>query len=332
MLQELYIRNYALIEELTIRFAPTLNVLSGETGAGKSIIVDALGLILGDKARTSLIRTGSDTCVVEGRFTLSETHPVRRVLNRGGIDHTGQNDLTIRRIISTAGTSRSFVNGQQVGVRELGGITRLLVDIHGQHEHQYLLTVKNHLALLDQYGDLGRELKQYQESYRRVKDLENQIERLTMDEREKERRMDMVRHAVAEIERAELKEGEDEELEREYRVLKNYERLVTAVGGAYELLRGGEPSAAGLLEQAIVQVSSVSEVADDIGRVLQDLEAARAVLDDGAHTLQSYVDGIDYEPGRIDRIQSRIELIKGLKKKYGDTIEQVQHYRGDCER
>jgi DNA repair protein RecN (Recombination protein N) len=332
MLRELYIKNYALIEELTIQFTPNLNVLSGETGAGKSIIVGALGLILGDKAKTSLIRTGSDSCVVEGRFVLPTGHPVYRALEESGVDCSGRDELVVRRIISSAGTSRSFVNGQQVGVRELGGITDLLVDIHGQHEHQSLLTVRNHLALLDQYGDLGPDLERYRECYRRVRELDAQIERLTMDEREKERRMDILRHAVSEIERAELRDSEDEELEQEYRVLKNYERLVTAVGGAYELLRAGEPSAAGLLEQAVEQVRGVSGVAEDIRRVAEELESARVVIDDSAHTLQSYVEGIEYEPGRIDRIQGRIELIKGLKKKYGDTIEQVAGYRDRCVR
>lgn len=332
MLKELYIKNYALIEELTLEFSGRLNVLSGETGAGKSIIVGALSLILGEKARTSLIRTGAETCVVEGRFELPAGHPVFSALEGAGVDCSGQEGLVIRRILSSSGTSKSFVNGQQVGVRELNTITELMVDIHGQHEHQSLLNVRTHLALLDEYGGLEADLERYRHSFYKVRGLQEQIDSLTMDEREKERRIDMLRYAMNEIDQARLREGEDEELEQEYRVLRNYEKLVSSVSEAHALLRSGEPSAAGMVEEAVKRVNAVGDVGSDIARVLEDLEAAGRVLDDCAHTLQSSVENIEYEPGKIDRVQSRIELIKLLKKKYGATIKSIQAYRQQCEK
>ncbi len=149
MLKELLIKNYALIEEVTVRFEPRLNVLSGETGAGKSIIVGALGLVLGDAGKTSLIRSGTGSCVVEGRLEIGAGHPVRELLAAKGVECGEGEDLVLRRIISTAGSSKSFVNGLQVTAKDLQEITDLLVDVHGQHEHQSLLNVRNHLSLLD---------------------------------------------------------------------------------------------------------------------------------------------------------------------------------------
>jgi DNA repair protein RecN (Recombination protein N) len=331
MLRELYIKNFALIEDLTLRFDGNLNILSGETGTGKSIIVGALGLVLGDKARTTLIRTGADQCVVEGRFSIDGEHPVHRLLEERGVALEGGEDVIIRRVITTAGTSRSYINGQQVGVRDLGSVTDQLVDIHGQHEHQSLLNVKNHLHLLDHYGRLHREVASFKESFGRVKAIDEEIDRLAMDEREKERRMDMLQYALREIDQADLKdEKEDDLLEEQYRVLKNYERLATSVDRAYGLLRRDEASTVSLLEEALQAIEGIRSVSGDIDAIIGELESARNVIDESAHTLQGFVDGIDYEPGKIDRVLARMELLKNLKKKYGATIRDVLAYREEA--
>ncbi|MFW6138524.1 MAG: DNA repair protein RecN [Spirochaetota bacterium] len=331
MLKELYIKNYALIDELTVPFSEKLTVLTGETGAGKSIIIGALGLILGEKARTSNIRSGKDTCVVEGRIEVPAGHPIHSILLQKGIEGEEGTGIVVRRIITRSGTSKCFVNGLQVAVKDLQEITGALFDIHGQHEHQSLLNVKNHLFLLDQYGKLHQDLEAYRSRFRKIEELKKQIEEHTMDEKQKQRRMDILEYSINEIEQAELKEGEDEELEKEYRVLKNYEQLHSAVSGAYDSLKLNEYSALAMLESAIYGLSRARDYAEEIDRLVGELENARPVIEDIAYSLKHYIDGIEYQPGKIDKIQSRIVQIKGLKKKYGDSISEILEYKDRCQ-
>jgi len=330
MLKELYIKNYALIRELTVSFSRNLTILSGETGAGKSIIVGALGLILGEKAKTSLIRSGSDSCTVEGRIGVEKGHEVLGILREKGIESQDGEEIVIRRTITTEGVSKSYINGLQVSVRDLKEVTGVLIDIHGQHEHQSLLVVKNQLFLLDQYGALGDLLQKYRESFTRVEQLKGQIEQQTMDKRERERRIDMLQHSISEIAGASLTEGEDRDLEEEYRVLKNYEKLVSSINGAYELLSADERSAVSMTDEALGELEKVRDLAGEVGNLARELETTRDVIGDVASSLKAFVDGIDYEAGRIDAIQSRIELIKSLKKKYGETIEEIKDYGERC--
>jgi len=332
MLVELYIKNYALIEELTLHFSRKLTILSGETGAGKSIIVGALGLILGEKAKTSQIRSGADSCIVEGRFEVQHTHPVYTILEEKGIECSEGDTLVIRRIITRTGSSRSFINGLQVTVRDLLEVTALLVDIHGQHEHQSLLTVRNHLHLLDQYGKLSEDMAAYQKSYREVLRLKGEIQKRTIDEREKERKIDILSYSIAEIDRANIADGEEEYLKKEYKVLRNYESLVSSISEAYDPLKGEEFSALTLVEQALTALEKVREVSSEIGEIVDNLENARILIDESTSDLKQYIDGIEYEPGKIDIILSRLELIKNIKKKYGETVSQVQLYRSRCEK
>jgi len=324
MLRSLYIKNYALIDELTVNFSQNLTVLSGETGAGKSIIVGALGLVLGEKARLSSIRAGRELCVVEGRILVNESHPAVELLKQKGIPLEKGEEIVIRRVVSrNDGSSRSFINGLQVAVKDLQEITTLLIDVHGQHEHQSLLDVKNHLLLLDQYGKLWDTLEAYKKSYNMVQELKRSIDACTMDDREKLRRMDILQFSINEIEKAGLREGEDEQLEKEYRILKNYEKLVSSVGEAYNCLKADESSSLSMLEKALFELANVKEYAEEVSALISELENTRAVIEDVAYSLKGYIDGIEYEPGKIDKILSRMEHIKQLKRKYGATISEV---------
>jgi DNA repair protein RecN (Recombination protein N) len=330
MLKELYIKNYALIEELTIGFSENLTILSGETGAGKSIIVGALGLILGEKAKTSSIRSGTDQCLVEGRFIVPGGHPVIEQLSDLGIEYSNEDGIVIRRIITISSSSRCFINGLQVTTRDLRDITDLLVDIHGQHEHQSLLNVKNHLSLLDHYGKLGEELQKYQKSYNKTLELKREIARHIMDEREKERRIDILKYSIKEVEQAQLKDHEEEELEDEYKVLKNYEKLVSSIMNAYDSLSMHESSAITMLENALIEINRVKDYSNNINGIASELETTKIVIKEAARSLKDYIDGIEYEPGRLDAIQRRLELIKSLKKKYGSTIQEIEEYSSEC--
>jgi DNA repair protein RecN (Recombination protein N) len=330
MLKELYIKNYALIEEMTIAFSQNLTILSGETGAGKSIIVGALGLVLGEKAKTSSIRSGTGHCIVEGRFYLAKGHPVARKMAELGIAGDEEEGAVIRRVISASGTSKCFINGLQVALKDLRDITGILVDIHGQHEHQSLLNVRNHLFLLDQYGKLHKELGAYQQSYKKILHIKNELDARRIDEREKERRIDILRYSLNEIEQAHLAAEEDSELENQYRVLKNYDKLVTSVQNSYNFLRLHEDSSLTMLESALQELGGVKDFSEEMHEPVHELENARLIIEEAAMSLKNYIDGIEYEPGLIDRIQQRLALIKSLKKKYGDSIPEILRYAQKC--
>jgi DNA repair protein RecN (Recombination protein N) len=330
MLKELFITNYALIRELTVGFSKGLTVLSGETGAGKSIIIGALGLILGEKAKTSQIRAGSESCTVEGRFRVENGHQVHEILGRMGVEIKQEEDVVIRRTITSSGISKSYINNMQVTVHDLKEVTGTLIDIHGQHEHQSLLNVKNHLELLDQYGGHGELRAKYRASVKSAEDTEKQIDSLRMDKRERERRIDILQHTIGEIQSAALEDEEDRRLEEEYQVLKNYEKLVSAVGSAYELLSGEEISALSQVDKALGELERIRGLSEEIGELATELESTRDIVGAVASSLNGYIEGIDYEPGRIDVIQSRIELIRSLKKKYGDSIADIKAYRDEC--
>jgi len=326
MLRSLYIKNYALIDEFTVSFSENLTVLSGETGAGKSIIVGALGLVLGEKAKLSSIRSGRELCVVEGRIEVEENHPSIELLKEKGIPLEKGEEIIVRRVVSrNDGTSRSFINGLQVTLKELQEVTSLLIDVHGQHEHQSLLDVKNHLLLLDKYGKLWDTLEEYRKSYKRIQELKRFINECTIDDREKLRRMDILQFSINEIEKAQLKEGEDQQLEKEYQILKNYEKLVSSIGEAYSCLQVDESSSISMLEKALFELSKIKEYSEEIGAMISELQNTRAIIEDVTHSLKAYIEGIEYEPGKIDRILSRLEQIKQLKRKYGATISEVNN-------
>jgi len=333
MLNTLYIKNYALIDEIEIGFSRGLTILSGETGAGKSIIVGALGLLMGEKARISEVRSGEKLCVVEGRLTPPKGHTVYGILKARGIPVDQNEGIIVRRIVSRKdGGSKSFINSVQVTMKDLHDVMSALVDIHGQHEHQSLLVVKNHLGLLDRYGKLSEELEDFKDAFRRMEEIRKQIEDTRVDESEKLRRIDLLRYSINEIESASLEEGEDTALEDEYEVLKNYEKIFEAISKAYHYLKEGENSSVDLLDKAVLELGLVSEYSDVIKRALSELENAKLIIDEISYELKNYIESIEYEPGRIDRILGRLEQIKLLKKKYGKTIADIKNYLEKCKK
>ena len=235
MLESLIIRNFALIEDLSIDFGRGFNVLSGETGAGKSIIIGALGLILGGKSSSEMVRTGTDMASIEGLFSVSPDSAAVTMLAGAGID-TPSGELVIRRTVSADGKSRCFINGVLSNMTVLSELGALLVDIHGQHENQSLLKISLHLGMLDEFAGLAGSVDGMRGLVRELARLEEQLSALAMDDREKARRLDLNTHAIREIDAAGLRENEEAELEEENRLLSNFEKIHGAVESACETL------------------------------------------------------------------------------------------------
>ena len=325
MLKELNIKNFAIIDQLRVEFGPGLNVFTGETGAGKSIVVDALNLALGERASTDLVRTGAPEAVVEAAFELNSHGPaaVRRILEEQGIEAAPGEDIIIRRVISAAGKSKVYVNGSLTNLNTLAGIGALLADIHGQHEHQSLLSIDRQMDMLDSFGGLMGKREAFSGLYRRLHELRRQLGELEAGEREKAQREDLLRFQVNEIEAARLKEGEDEELAREQQVLANAEKLAGLAAAADQALYSAEGSALADMKRAIANVRDIAAIDGSLAPVLELLESGRAQIEESAREIASYADGVEFDPRRLEEIGDRLDLIQKLKKKYGGAIPEI---------
>jgi len=337
MLAELHIRNFAIIDELVIRFAPGLNVLTGETGAGKSIVIDAISAILGEKMGGEYVRSGSEAALVEATFELAEHNPTWRVLEEMGLS-AEDGTLLMARELYPSGRSRCRVNGRSATVSMLRDIGEHLVDIHGQHEHQSLLKVDHHRRVLDATGDsrLQQARERVRASYRRWRDLQDQLARLRLDEREKARRIDLLAFQRNEITQAQLQPGEDVALQEERSRLVHAERLAQAATQAYGLLYGGLTeegrSALDAASEAQRHLEDMARLDASLKPLLENLATAIYTLQDTAHELAAYQEKLEFNPARLDEIESRLELIQTLRRKYGSTIEEILAYGGQVDR
>jgi len=327
MLSELHITDFALVDELSIRFGPGLNVLTGETGAGKSIIIDAISAILGMRADYDLIRTGAQRAVVQAAFDVSDAPEARAAATEAGIE-SEEDLLLVTRELQASGKSQCRVNGRLATVSMLRALGRTLIDVHGQHEHQSLLSVSRHLDLLDAWaGPEVMELRaRFAERFRALASLDEQIEKLTTDARDRARKVDLYQFQIQEIDAAGLHDGEEEELEAERLRLANAEKLFLNAGQAYDRLRGDDALLDGLaacqeLLEGLAEVDrSASSLLDTVGSALYQLE-------DAAKELRTYRDSIEFNPERLEEVQERLIALQHLKRKYGDTIAEILAYR-----
>lgn len=324
MLRQLRIRDFAIIDTLTMDFGPGLNVLTGETGAGKSIVVDALGLTLGARAQTDMIRTGKNETTVEAYFDV----PSHEQLERLGI--TAEDGIILRRNLSSAGKGRAYINDTMVNVQTLFEVGRSLVDIHGQHEHQSLLSTENQRAMIDAYGKLLDERGDLEKLFHEVQSIRHELSTLRSGIREKEQRTDLLRFQMQEIDAASLRAGETEALTEERAILANLSKLNELTEGAYLLLYSGEGSSSEKLSLAISMLKEVSRIDQGIAETLALLESALPLVQDAATSLRSYGDRYDADPGRLDDVEERLELIKRLERKYGEGIEGILQHRDDA--
>jgi DNA repair protein RecN (Recombination protein N) len=325
MLRDITVRNFAIIDELKVGFTPGLNILSGETGAGKSIIIGALGIALGGRAYTEMVKTGAGEAVVEAFFDVRENP----VLDSLGIPST--DGVLIRRTVSAAGRSRAYVNDTMVTVQSLNDLGRTLVDVHGQHEHQSLLSSESQMAILDTFGGLGPQVVEFSALYGEVTALKKKIADMRIGARERAQRIDLLKFQVEEIETASLETGEEIKLEEERGILSNLVRLTELVEVSYDAVYGGEGSGLDKLNRTTDSLREMAEIDGGVSEVLELLEQAVPLVEDASHMLRGFKDRYDLDPARLEAVDDRLELIRALKKKYGDSVEDILLFHDEAQ-
>ena len=322
MLKVLHIENIAVIEKSDIEFGKGFNVMTGETGAGKSIVIDALGAVLGMRMSRDLIRTGEQSAMVTAVF---DNASASEWCEENGVDFS-ENELIIMRRINTEGKNICRVNGCPVTVAQLRALGMQLLDIHGQNDGTKLLDEKNHLKYLDSFGAVNK--KNYDEAYASYVDLKKQIDALNTDESEKARRVDMLTYQIDEIERANLKIGEMQELTERRSLMKNSGRLSEAVNNAFTALYGSERSegAVSLIEEAESAVSSSIKYSDKLSTISSLLSDLRYSAEDVAEQLRDMRADLDFSPNELDEVENRLDLLKRLTRKYGSDEGEVLEF------
>ena len=336
MLKSLSIRNYALIESVDIEFESGLNILTGETGAGKSIIIDALSLILGDRASSDVVRKGNDKAIVEGILGIAGNQRVKILLEQNEIEL--QDDLILRREVSMKGQSRCFVNDSPVPLNVLKEIGDHLVDLHGQHEHQSLLRSETHIGLLDEFGSLDGLADEYRMSYNRLTMLFTEFRALTRKENELKEKRDLYEFQIKEIDAVDPRKGEEGDLENELRILENSEKLFEATSQLYQSLYEGEPVRQGsesfggqsvydLLVKARNRLEDLARIDKAFEDIKNECASAAVIVGEMTKFIQSYNSKIEFNPERLEQIRERLGQLALLKKKYGGSFDTVIEQR-----
>jgi DNA repair protein RecN (Recombination protein N) len=320
VLTELRIRNFAIIESLTLPLAPGLNVLTGETGAGKSIIVGALGILLGERASTELIRPGADRAMVEGAFDVQGRGEVGALLDELGIE-SEEGRLVLRREIASSGRARAWINDVSATAATLARIGRLLVNIHGQHDAQALLDTEAQRAILDEFGNGATAARNVRDAYARVAATEREIATLEHRRTQAAQRADYLRHVAQEIEGAELSTGEESRLEEEANRLENADELRALAGAAAVALEGEGEGVIARVAAVRRSLSSMRRLDSSLGGMEEALDAAHYSLEELARDLSSYASSVDLDPVRLEEVRARRELIHALTRKHGTTVE-----------
>lgn len=330
MLLELSLKNFAIIDELSVSFGEGLNVLTGETGAGKSIIVDAINLILGDKASADLIKSEKEETQIEALFDTKKNRGLKDKLISFGFEPKGD-ELVIKRIISRTGRSRLFINGSIATFLILERIVEGLIDIFSQHNHQTLLREERHLEVLDEFGGLRTLAEKVSELYRDSSEIKRELEELERNLRAQVEREDFLRFECKEIDESRLLPDEDKKLEEERRKLANAERLYSTSQEAYEVLYEGEKAVSDILKRTRNQIEEAAKIDVTLAEVAKSIEKGIVEIQDAAFTLRDYASDIRFDSNRLNSIENRLEEIKRLKRKYGGTIEEILEKRKDIE-
>lgn len=323
MLSNLYIENIAVIEKTSIDFKKGLNVMTGETGAGKSIVIDSINAVLGNRTSKELIRTGASSAFVSAEFTnLSEK--AIAVIDEAGFE-LEDGELLIQREISTTGKNKCRINGRPATVSTLKEIGVQLINIHGQHESYELMSPELHISYIDKLAGLESEIEAYQEVYKKYKKLSAELKKATVDESERERKIDLLKYQIDELEDADLRDGEYEELNEQKAVLQNSEKIIEAIMSSRALMNGDEESSGVLenLQEINSQLSDISEYMSEVEPINSRIESAIYELEDCLSELTGLTDLVDTDGGSLDSIEERLDLIYTLGKKYGSTIKEM---------
>ncbi|MGE5314036.1 MAG: DNA repair protein RecN [Acidobacteriota bacterium] len=326
MLTSLSIKNYALIESIDLTFESGLTVITGETGAGKSILIDALGLLLGDRASTEAVRAGTDKAVVEGIFAIGHLETQLGDWFRAN-ETEFSSELILRREVSAKGTSRCFVNDSPVTLAQLKDLGEMLVDMHGQHEHQSLLRAETHCGFLDDFGTYDKELDAYREAYHQLGSLSARKKHLKEREQQLKEKKALYDFQIREIDAVSPKEGEEEELESELKLLENSETLSMTTSQLFDLLYEGEGSIRDNLIRVKESLEDLCEIDTAFTDSLGETRSAAVIIEELAKFVQHYQSHIEFNPERLDEIRDRLGSFTLLKKKYGGTIESVIAHR-----
>jgi DNA repair protein RecN (Recombination protein N) len=323
MLKKLYIKNYALIDEMTVEFGPGLNIITGETGAGKSIIIDALSLILGERAKTDVIRQGSKMAVVECFFNLPDAIHLNKVHNQ---IETGTKQLILRREVHDSGKTRCFANDSPISNATLSQIGDLLIDLHGQHAHQTLLKVDHHLEYLDNFGIDRTLLESLKSSYKSFRNLSAELEILRQKAEQLKEKKELLEFQIKEISDLNPVAGEDKILENEIKILENSERIFQAVENITSILYEEEGSAVECLSTSETLLRGLVQVDPLFNQWRHDFETSRIQIEEIVNNLKGYTNKIDFNPERLDQMRERVDMLNLLKKKYGSTLDRVLEF------
>lgn len=324
MVKTLHIRNFALIDRIEVSFTGGLNILSGETGSGKSILVGAIGLIIGGKSDSSMIRSGSDEAVVSALISINAGSEAESWIRDHGYE-LEEGEILIKRVVRSSGRGSAYLQSDPITMKDLQHLCRLLFDLHGQHEHQSILYEASQRHLVDSYGDISEQLEEFALLHERIRGYRADLAAFEENERILLREQEMLEYAVTEIEQAALKPGEDEAIESELFVLNKSEQLSEYLETVISTL-GGESGTLGKLKGVIHSVNAAASIDSRLGDGSGRLESSLYEIEDVYELIKSHRDLIEYSPDKIDALHDRLQLIRNLKRKYGDTIEEVLAY------
>ncbi len=325
MLTRLTIKQYALIEELSVDFESGLNIITGETGAGKSIIIDALGLILGERADADAVRKGAEKAVVEGLFAVAGNRKLRALLESHELDTS--DELIVRREITAKGQSRAFVNDTPVTLAVLREVGDLMVDLHGQHEHQSLLRSETHIDMVDDFAGLEGLVREFETAYHAVRASQREHRELRSREAQLREKSSLYEFQAAEIDAVAPRAGEEDDLEAELLILENAEKLYAATERLHQMLYEGENAVHDQLVIARNELENLAAIDKAFDEHRAEAASAAAIVDEIAKFVQQYNSRIEFQPGRLDEIRDRLGAIALLKKKYGGSLEAVLAHR-----
>lgn len=330
MLKNLFIKDYVLIDSLNIQFENGLNVITGETGAGKSIIIDAMNLLIGERASTDLIRKGSDKAIIEGIFDVTENQKIKSYFLKNELDFA--DELIVRREINIKGNSRCFINDSPVTLSELKEIGKLIIDLHGQHEHQTLLRVETHIDLLDNFGSLTQLLDEYQKYYYELNSVFKQIAELKIQEKQIKERKEFYDFQLKEINSVDPKDDELDNLISKIRILENSEKLFEYTNRIYQTYYGSSSSVYDQLNKIKILLDELAKIDPIFEDIYKENNTIISIVNDLAKSVQSYNSKIDFSLETLDSMRERLGKLNSLVKKYGGSLENVLNYKTKIEK